>query len=177
MLSYLRRSLTTALVFGVLDWVVHFVLHRNALPASTTAATQRSLFGFIVTALMCSFQKELTNSAHPSALRNSALPKLSTDEQVLKEGATNHFKGWEVAGGLLFLTDRRLVFKSHCLNIQTHELSLPLADIEQASPYRIWGLFRTGLRVQTKQGKTERFVVSDREAWAAALAGNLPGKG
>ncbi len=173
MLSYLRRALTTALIFGALDWVVHFVLHRDALLALTTAVTNGLIFGFVFSALMWSFQEELTNSAHPSALRNSALPKLSTDEQVLKEGAANYFKGWGGAGGLLFLTDHRILFKSHCLNIQEHELSLPLTDIERATPYLVWGLVRTGLQVQTKQGEIERFVVSDREAWATAITGSI----
>jgi len=44
--------------------------------------------------------------------------------------------GAEAVGGKLFLTNRRLVFKSHKLNIQNHELSIHLIDIANVGRYK-----------------------------------------
>lgn len=41
-------------------------------------------------------------------------------------------RGWEGVGGRLYLTNRRLVFESHAINLQTGTTDIPLADIVDA---------------------------------------------
>ena len=53
---------------------------------------------------------------------------LSEGERVIKEGPVNHLRRAEGVGGWLYLTNERLYFRSHKVNIQVHELSLPLPN-------------------------------------------------
>ncbi|WP_254157665.1 hypothetical protein [Chryseosolibacter indicus] len=53
---------------------------------------------------------------------------LDEDEELIKEAGANHFKGKEAVGGKLALTNKRLVFKSHKLNLQNHEQSFSISS-------------------------------------------------
>ena len=87
------------------------------------------------------------------------------DEKILFQSPANHFKDIEGVGGKLYLTNQRLVFKSHKHNIQNLYLSLNLPDIEEANQYNILGLIKTGLSIKTNQQKTQKFVVEKPNAW------------
>jgi len=91
------------------------------------------------------------------------------DEKVLHHGPANHFKGIESVGGKLFLTSRRLRFRSHALNVQAHDESFPLADIATVEPTRTLGIVPNGIRVTLRDGRRERFVVTGRATWVAQL--------
>src|SRR5690242_11829987 len=71
------------------------------------------------------------------------------DETILFDTGANHFKGAEAVGGKLYLTNKRLVFKSHKFNIQNHELSINLFDIDKFDRYKTLGLVNNGLSVAT----------------------------
>ena len=87
--------------------------------------------------------------------------KIETEpgETILLETLANHFKGIEGVGGKLYLTNRRLIFKSHKLNLQNHQLSINLADIKSYDSYKILGVVNNGLSVTTVNGSTEKFAV------------------
>jgi hypothetical protein len=89
-------------------------------------------------------------------------------ETLLFQTRANHFKGFEAVGGKLSLTDQRLVFKSHALNIQSHTLTIPLQNIGQVERYKNAGLINNGLKV-TVEGKTEKFVVDKAAEWVSRL--------
>ncbi len=91
------------------------------------------------------------------------------NEIILFETPANHFKGAEGVGGKLYLTDQRLVFKSHKFNIQNHELSIPLSGIDNTSRYKTLGLVNNGLAITTC-GKVEKFVVQQVDEWMHKLA-------
>ncbi|MCO5287644.1 MAG: GRAM domain-containing protein [Chitinophagaceae bacterium] len=97
--------------------------------------------------------------------------KIDTDtgETILFDTGANHFKGAEAVGGKLYLTDKRLVFKSHKFNIQNHELSINLSDIDKVNRYKTLGLVNNGLSVTTIDNKTEKFVVQQIEEWLNQL--------
>jgi hypothetical protein len=94
------------------------------------------------------------------------------EERVLKQGPANHLCGWEARGGWLYLTDRRLLFRSHGYNIQNQELSIPIEAVVDAQPCATFCLIPNGLRVLT-QHSVQRFVVSRRRSWAAAITATL----
>lgn len=73
--------------------------------------------------------------------------------------------GAESVGGWIYLTNKRLFFKSHSLNIQNHELSIPLSDIENAEQKRSLMIFQNRLHLGLKDGKFEKFVVNDPRDW------------
>lgn len=90
---------------------------------------------------------------------------IGPDENILFETPANHFKGIESVGGKLYLTNKRLVFKSHKLNIQNHQLSILLTDIENIDRHKTLGLVNNGLSIKTSEGQTEKFVVEQIEKW------------
>ena len=97
--------------------------------------------------------------------------KIDTDanETILFDTGANHFKGAEAVGGKLYLTDKRLVFKSHMFNIQNHEFSINLSDIDKVDRYKTLGLVNNGLSVTTTGNKIEKFVVQQPDKWFSQL--------
>jgi hypothetical protein len=94
----------------------------------------------------------------------------SSGEEVLHEGPANHFLNREGVGGWIYLTPRRFLFRSHAINLQPHELSIELSDISEAQPVMTAKIIPNGLRIVTRSGRDERFVVEDRRRWCYEIA-------
>jgi hypothetical protein len=92
-----------------------------------------------------------------------------SDETVVHYGPANHFKGIESVGGKLFLTNKRLRFRSHKFNAQTHDESYPIEAISAAEPARTLGIVPNGVLVHLRDGRRERFVVGGRTEWVTHL--------
>jgi hypothetical protein len=91
-------------------------------------------------------------------------------------------RGAEAVGGRLFLTDRRLIFESHALNIQRGPALVDLADVNSATKVwtRVFGLVPlapNGLAVASGDGQELRFVVSGRSNWLKAIEEQRAGAG
>lgn len=97
--------------------------------------------------------------------------EMEAGESILFETPANHFKGIEGVGGKLYLTSRRLIFKSHKLNFQNHQLDILLPDIQAFDRYRTLGIINNGLRVKNDQGVVEKFVVHQPEKWVQLISG------
>jgi hypothetical protein len=95
---------------------------------------------------------------------------IDPDEKIAFQTPANHFKGVEGVGGKLYLTNKRLIFKSHKLNIQNHQLSISLTDVNSAGRYKTLGLVNNGLAIDTKQNMSEKFVVEQVDEWLRQLA-------
>jgi hypothetical protein len=93
------------------------------------------------------------------------------DEMILYETPANHFKGVEAVGGKLYLTNKRLFFKSHKFNIQNHSLSIFLNEIMFVNQYKALGFVNNGLSVGVRGGVIEKFVVNEIEEWMKQLSG------
>lgn len=90
---------------------------------------------------------------------------LDTGELMIFQTPANHFKGAEGVGGSLCLTDKRLLFKSHNLNIRNHELSILLSNITIVDRYKTLGLVNNGIAVHLISELTEKFVVDKADKW------------
>lgn len=90
-------------------------------------------------------------------------------ETILHHGPANHFKGIEAVGGKLFLTRTRLRFRSHKINVQTHDESYPIESIASVETARTMGIVPNGLLVHLRDGSRQRFVVFGRAAWVARI--------
>lgn len=104
---------------------------------------------------------------------------LEPGERVLEDGPANRQQKVAV-GGWLYLTDRRLIFRPHGMNLGFGSpLDLPLGQIAEVSPYNVAWILPTGLAVARRDGATERFVVwqGARAAWLLSIreAAQLPG--
>jgi GRAM domain len=96
------------------------------------------------------------------------------DENAMKDGVANMQRGMETVGGKLYLTDRRLIFEAHALNIQSGTTIIPLKSVTDAR--KCWTkflnlipLFPNSIAVSTKDGKEYRFVTFNRQAWLDAI--------
>ena len=103
--------------------------------------------------------------------------ELNHDEKVIKQGAANLQKGPETVGGKLYLTNQRLVFEAHKINIQNSNTEINLSDIHSSE--KCWTkllgfipIMPNSLAVYTKTGNEYRFVLFGRGAWAAAIDAN-----
>lgn len=90
---------------------------------------------------------------------------LHENETILFKTQANHFKAIEAVGGILYLTDQRVVFKSHKFNIQKHTLSINLDEIASVDKYKVFGFSNNGLLIKTKNGLKEKFTVLQPEEW------------
>ena len=99
---------------------------------------------------------------------------LEPGETPVKDGRANLMRGVEGVGGRLYLTDRRLVFESHGLNVQRGPALVSLSDVAGLSKVwtRVFGaipLAPNGLAVRSVDGQELRFVVSGRSKWIEAI--------
>jgi hypothetical protein len=104
---------------------------------------------------------------------------LHPNENLVREGAANLQRGAETVGGKLFLTNQRLLFKSHSLNIQTGSTDIPLAEV--LGTRLCWTKFLgvipllpNSLAIETTSGTEYRFVLFGRKEWATAIGAQAP---
>jgi hypothetical protein len=84
-------------------------------------------------------------------------------EKLYFDVAANLFRGLEGVGGKLKITNKRIYFQPHALNIQTSLLELYFEQISKAQPRSTYGIVPNGMSVFTKDGKEYRFVVWGRD--------------
>lgn len=89
--------------------------------------------------------------------------ELWSGEQILFDVAANLFVGIEGVGGKLKITNQRIHFNSHKLNIQTGTLDIPLSQIAQAKKRNTFGLVPNGMSIITKTGQEFKLVVWKRD--------------
>lgn len=155
MSSQTKQILATCVPFGLFMgafWT--FFSHVPIGSAIVMASVAGLLFGLL-----------MTNFANSSYLKQTTRPILEPAERVIYETPANHFKGLEGVGGWLFLTDQRVIFKSHSFNFQNHELSLLLSEIVNVKVSRTLGIIPNGLLIQAERGQPERFVVMTPQDW------------
>lgn len=90
---------------------------------------------------------------------------LQEGEEIIKEGVANHFQGIESVGGRLFLTNQRVFFKSHSLNIQTHEQSIPYSEIKSTGKRNTLLIVPNGMYIELLNGNIEKYVLFERSKW------------
>jgi hypothetical protein len=99
---------------------------------------------------------------------------LHSNEKLIREGAANLQRGAETVGGKLFLTDKRLFFQSHSLNVQTGPTEISLSQVRGTRLcwtkfLNLIPVFPNSLAVDTNAGVEYRFVLFGRTEWASAI--------
>ena len=155
MSSHSKQLLFTAVPFGIIMGIAWAVTTQWPIGLILICASVLAVFfGFTMTAF-----------ARSPYIRETTRPLLQPTEHILFEVPANHMKRLEAVGGWLFLTNERLIFKSHPLNLQNHEWSIALQEIIHAQPTHTFGIIPNGLRVDPRSGASERFVVAERREW------------
>lgn len=166
-----KAKIKSGLFFGV-AMTIFFILQNLLTRSNLTSkdviiAIISGLFGGALSGLLFGWLMGLF--ANSKRLTKDTKIDTDTDETILFDTGANHFKGAEAVGGKLYLTDKRLVFKSHKFNIQNHELSINLSDIDKVDRYKTLGLVNNGLSVTTIDNKNEKFVVQQIDEWLNQL--------
>lgn len=91
--------------------------------------------------------------------------KTADNENVIKEGGANHFKGKEAVGGKLVLTGKRLIFKSHKFNIQNHQDNFDLRQVEKLKATKTFKFLENGLTVELTNNDRHKFIVDEPADW------------
>ena len=99
---------------------------------------------------------------------------LLANEIVIKEGPANLSRGIEGVGGKLFLTNQRLIFEAHSVNIQAGMTLINLSDIKSSKKswtkfLSIIPIFPNGLDVELNTGDILHFTVYGSGEWKDAV--------
>ncbi|HJB11566.1 MAG TPA: hypothetical protein H9786_13755 [Candidatus Brachybacterium merdavium] len=99
---------------------------------------------------------------------------LAPGEQVLHQGRANMQRGLETVGGQLVLTEQRLLFLPHALNLQSHVSEIPLDRVSGVR--KAWTKFLgaiplapNSLEIAAADGHSYSFVVTGRARWITAI--------
>ncbi|WP_217363242.1 GRAM domain-containing protein [Winogradskyella undariae] len=92
-------------------------------------------------------------------------PDLEENENIEIEGPANLYQGIEGVGGKIFLTDKKLIFKSHKINIQIRQTNIEYKNIDKISKRKTIKLINNGIRIITNDGNKYDFVVNERDLW------------
>ena len=90
---------------------------------------------------------------------------LHSQEEIIHQGGANHFMNGEAVGGKLFLTNQRLYYKSHGLNLQNHDLTMQFSEIKKLELCKTMYIVPNGLKIHLSNGNVEQFVVQKRKKW------------
>jgi hypothetical protein len=100
--------------------------------------------------------------------------ELNPNEEIIKEGFANLQKGIETIGGKLHLTNQRIVFIGHKINVQGGATELSLDKVKSAD--KCWTKFLgkipitpNSLAVSTDSGEEYRFALFFRGSWKTAI--------
>ena len=92
-------------------------------------------------------------------------PELDAEEKIEIEGPSNLFRGMEGVGGKIFLTDKKLVFKSHKINVQKGQTNIEYKNIKEIIRRKTAIIVDNGIRIITNDNKEFDFVVNERDLW------------
>ena len=105
----------------------------------------------------------------------------SSNENIIRQGAANLQKNIEPVKGKLYLTETKLVFEAHGLNVQGGTTSINLKDIATAEKgwSKLLGIFPVvpnALKITMKDGKVYRFTCYWPSCWKDAVEGQIKSK-
>lgn len=152
-----RNLIIAGTVFTAVQFI-YFGFTIGLIGALIFAPISGVLFGFV----LYLFSKS-------KRIHNQTQIVIDMDQHIIKSGAANHFKNAEAVGGRLYLLSDRLTFKSHKLNLQNHELEIPLTHITQVSTFNALGFIPNGIVIQTMDNQTFKFVINGRKEWVELL--------
>ncbi|NJB35294.1 hypothetical protein HCO57_01700 [Croceivirga sp. JEA036] len=104
-----------------------------------------------------------------SRINESNTPKLTPDEHIEIEDTTNLWRGIEAVGGKLYLTNKKLVFKPHKLNIQKGQINIHYNNITEIRKRKTAKVIDNGIQIKTHDGNEFNFVINEREKWIEKL--------
>src|SRR5690606_13602950 len=150
-----------------------FNLFSDETVYSTNSLIFQGVFFGIFIGIGMPYVAEKFGKRFASSVGKNTKPELTDNEKIESEGFANLFRGIESVGGKIFLTDKKVIFKSHALNIQKGQTNIPYATIIEVVERKTAKLIDNGIRIITKDGNKFDFVVNEREKWIEKLSEKL----
>jgi len=94
-------------------------------------------------------------------------------EIVFADARANLFRGVEAVGGRIQITNQRVCFQPHSMNVQKQPLEIPIEQILAVSKRKTMGVISNGMLVRCKSGIEYKFVVEGRERLMSIIQGQL----
>lgn len=165
-----KKTLLTALAFG-LPWAVIMIIYFSVTKGFSIELVLLILIvGLLIGLIFAGALQFMTKR-----LLKKITVKIFDNEQIIREGGANHFKGMEGVGGKLVLTNKRLIFKSHKLNVQNHQDNFELEKIERLQTNKTLGFIANGLIVELANQEKHKFVVDAPQAWIEIISNQKQG--
>ncbi len=101
--------------------------------------------------------------------------KLQEGEKIIKQGSANLSNIVNSKGGKLYLTNQRLIFIGHGMNIGNDAYAVNVESIMSARKSSTVSIFLlcipvpNAIRVVTNNGVATKFTVSGRDKWIKAI--------
>jgi len=90
-------------------------------------------------------------------------------EEIIGKFTANLIRGIEGVGGRMILTNQRLLFEAHRINVQTAPLAIPLASIQEVAATAALGIVPTGITIRCIGGEEHQFVAWGRKRIIAKI--------
>ncbi|MGO0059497.1 GRAM domain-containing protein [Brevibacillus fluminis] len=95
-------------------------------------------------------------------------------ETTLKENIpANLMRGIEAVGGKMTITNERIIFTPHVLNIQTKPLEIGIHEITAVEKRNSLFIVPNGIKIVVKHGQAYKFVVWKREELIGLIRGAI----
>ena len=89
--------------------------------------------------------------------------ELKQNEQIKYDIGANLKRGIESVGGKLKISNERIYFKPHAINIQKKELNIPMDQIVEVEKAKSFGLIANVMNIKLRNGDVEKFVLGKRQ--------------
>ena len=90
-------------------------------------------------------------------------------QPILKRARMIHFRGIFANEGVGYLLQDRLIFIPNKQNWTKKQRDILLLDIKRILGYKILGMFDTGMKIEMKSGKIEKFAVDKTNSFYEML--------
>ncbi len=161
----MKKILITAIAFGLPFGLAMGVFNS----AINWELNPRAILTGIIGGLVAGVAFAIAMKYMANNLFKSISIELTEDEKLIKEGGANHIKGKEGVGGKLVLTDKRLIFKSHNLNIQNHEQAFHFNDIQSLRDAKSLFVLKNKLVLELLNKELHKFIVDEPELWVKEI--------
>lgn len=162
------------LFIGVVFFISHYLVTIlfNFFLTRKQSSSEMFFISLITSVFMAFFIPIMMkrNSNKLSKNIDAILPNIiSGNEKIyFQDMANQRIKKGKVIGKL-FLTNERLLFISHKLNVKSGVTSINPMDITSIERVKIMRFFDNGLKIELKNNHSYTFVVNERETWVEKL--------
>ena len=166
----LLLALGTGLLFVLLLWTFDFFSERNMYNLKGLAI-QGIIYGLIFSIF---FPYLFGKFALSFSKKVKIIPNLASKEIIEIEGPASLILGKERVGGKIFLTNEKMIFKSHEFNIQKGQTEIKYSEIIELLKIKMNSFFDNGIRLKTQNEKSFDFIVNERDLWVEKLKEYIP---